>query len=123
MEQKWPAGTFNSVLTDFWKANIVIHDGEYEYLCDCFIRGAKTEEEARKEARYQAQHFIGDKEATPNTDFSQDNSYCNELNGYRLIELKGVRRIATFDELMENLFLVDYQEREVNCAGNSKSMP
>jgi hypothetical protein len=112
MAQKWPAGTFNSVLTDFWKANIVIHDGEYEYLCDFFIRGAKTEEEAQKEARYQAQHFIGDEEATPNTDFGPDNNYWNELNGYRLIELKGVRRITTFDELMENLFIVDYQERE-----------
>jgi hypothetical protein len=92
-----------------WKARITTHDGENEYSDDIFIRGAKNEEEALKEARYQAQHWYGD-EAKPNTDFG-DKDYWDEAGGYRIIELEGVRKIETWEELLQALYVVDFKDK------------
>lgn len=124
MAQKWPAGTFNSVLTDFWMARITVYDGDSEYSDDIFIRGAATEEQAMNEARYWVIRYWHEDEdlCIPEPGLGED--YWTEGGGgCRIIQLVSVRKITTFDELMENLFIVDYREREVNCAGNSKSVP
>ena len=95
-----------------WKATIVTHDGEFEYSDDIFIRGAKTMEEALKEARYQAQHWLsfeGDEDATPNTYYS-DKDCWDEAGGYRIIELEGVREIKTLEELMSALHVADFKD-------------
>ena len=94
-----------------WKAKIVTHDGENEYMDDIYIRGAKTEEEALKEARWQAQHWMdAGEEATPNTDFG-DKDCWDEAGGYRIIELQGVRRIETWEELLSALYVVDFKAK------------
>jgi len=94
-----------------WKARITTHDGENEYSDDIFIRGAKTEEEALKEARYQAQHWYGyedEEEATPSA-YGED---CwDEAGGYRIIELEGVSRIDTLEELLATLYVVDFKDK------------
>ena len=49
-------------ITRIWKANLTVHDGEFEYNQDIYIEGAKTEEEAMSEARYQTSIWFNDEE-------------------------------------------------------------
>ena len=98
-------------LFPLWKATVNIHDGEFEYSDDLFIRGATTEEEALKEARYQAQHWMGaGEEATPYDGFGHNGDCWEEAGGYRIIELEGVRRIDTMEELLSALYVVEFKE-------------
>jgi len=89
---------------NLWKARITTHDGESEYSDDVYIRGG-TEEEALKEARYQAQHWYGE-EAKPNTDFGHED-FWDEAGGYRIIQLEFVQKIETLEELLSSLHIID----------------
>jgi hypothetical protein len=94
-------------LPDFWKAEVTEYDGENEYRTSMFIRGAATEEDALKEARYQAEHWYAEGctlEPTLGPDHWQENQ------GYRLLQLEGIQKIGTLEELLLTLFVVDFKE-------------
>jgi hypothetical protein len=93
---------------NLWKAKITTHDGESEYTDDIFIRGAKTEEDAIKEARFQARHWYGEA-AEPYSDGLREDCW-EERGGYRIIELDGVQKINSLKELLQTLYIVDYKE-------------
>lgn len=100
---------------NLWKASITIHDGEFEYSNDVFIRGAESEEEAMKEAQRLAQATLSwgegeDDKATPCED--RENSW-EEKGGYRIVELESVRKIESVDELLSSLYVVDCNKLEV----------
>jgi hypothetical protein len=98
-----------------WKATLTIHDGEFEYLDEIFIEGAKTQEDALAEARFQAQRwFSGDDGdlATPATNWGINTQDAwEDSNGYRIIELEGVRKIEGWLELLASLHVVDCKHK------------
>ena len=94
-------------LPDFWKAMLTEYDGENEYQGDIFIRGARTEEDAMKEARYQAEHWYPEG-CTLEPNFGPE--HWVENHGYRLLQLEGVWKIETLEELLRTLLIVDFKE-------------
>lgn len=92
---------------ELWKATIEVRDGEYEYSDDIFIKGAATEEEARKEAEWQARHWFDDEEAKP---VPETPGWFEEANGYRWIRQTRLTKITTLEELLASLFIVEAQK-------------
>lgn len=101
-----------------WKARITTHDGESEYIDDIYIRGAKTEEDARKEAVYQARHWYGEEEAEPCITWGYNcQDVWDEPHGYRIIELESVQRIENLQALLDSLSVIEYKEIQPETAG------
>ena len=92
-----------------WKANLTVHDGEFEYNQDIYIEGAKTEEEAMSEARYQASIWFNDEE--PAEPYCEADDSWEERSGYRIISLQGVRRIEGWQELLSSVYPVKFMKR------------
>ena len=104
--------TIIAKLPDFWKASVIIHDGENEYRDLIFIRGAANEIQAMAEARYQASHWWDvedDKERNP----VMPPDVWEEQHGYRTIELDYVSKIDTLEMLLETLSVIDFKEEHV----------
>ena len=96
-------------ITRIWKANLTVHDGEFEYNQDIYIEGAKTEEEAMSEARYQASIWFNDEE--PAEPYCEADDSWEERSGYRIISLQGVRRIEGWQELLSSVYPVKFMKR------------
>jgi hypothetical protein len=95
-------------LPDFWKASIIVHDGENEYRDLIFISGAANGNQAMSEARFQAGHYFNEEEQnTGHVDSWQ------EQHGYRIIELNYVTKIDTLEQLFDSLTIVDFEEGHV----------